>query len=45
MAKTTHIHIRVTEEVKQMAERQAESEGRSLANYIAWLIVEREKGD
>lgn len=38
--KSVSLTIRVTPSIKAMAEKRAEQEGRSLANYLARLIEE-----
>lgn len=44
--KNVWIQMKVTPEFKEQAKKQAEREGRSLTNYLEWLVTkdaEREK--
>jgi hypothetical protein len=43
MAKTSAISVRVSEQVKQAAEKAAEDDRRSLASYVEKLLVEHLK--
>lgn len=42
--KSVSLTIRVTPSIKAMAEKRAEQEGRSLANYLARLIEDDAEG-
>lgn len=37
--KTAIIYVRVKPEVKAMLEAQAKAQGRSLTNYLEWLVM------
>ena len=41
--KTDRIGIRIDKETKAKLEKQAKKAGRSLSNYICWLINEADK--
>lgn len=41
--RTDHIHMKVLPSVKQLAEKNASAEGRTLSNYIEKLIQDDEK--
>jgi predicted HicB family RNase H-like nuclease len=36
--KGTHLHIRITEELKAQAQELADKDGRTLTNWIEWII-------
>ena len=41
--KTAILYIRVKPEVKALLAAQAESQGRSMANYLEWLIRQQDQ--
>lgn len=41
--KTERIHMKIAPSVKEIAERNAEEAGRTLSNYIEWLILQDDK--
>lgn len=38
MNKTERLQIRITPELKEQLQRLAEADGRTISNYIEWLI-------
>jgi predicted HicB family RNase H-like nuclease len=36
--KTEHLHIRISDELKQQAQTLADADGRNLTNWVEWLI-------
>ena len=37
--RTDKIFMKISPSLKEMAQKRAEEEGRSLSNYIEWLII------
>lgn len=41
--RTERIYMKITPSLKEAAQKRAEEEGRTLSNYIEWLIVKDSK--